>query len=387
MAADSTYMSTSVKSYPFSMSDRSALNKEEIVVKDDELTFDEQCHNCRVWCYNPKYLEVCGRDGLAWAKIAIFYFVWAMFLAGLFASFVGIFMAIVDKRIPPYRGNSSAIALDTSRPNPGKNKKNLNKFFYKFLSGLGFRPQLGVQQTLIKYRSSHRDSYGYRHGWGPYKEQLDQFLAYYTEADVQYQQQIDCNGVPIESLRPQFHLGKSCRFDINMFKNRHSPCVTQRNFEYDRGHPCVLLKLNKIYDWEPITYQNAAQVPEQFKGKFIKDNYLCKNYVKYLAIWASEFSDYVLVQCAGENTVDRDFIFEIEYFSQMNTTAIGGFHRNFFPFLNQDGYRSPLLFVYFKKIETNVLINVECRAYAQNIDNNDSIEYKRGSVHFELIVE
>ncbi len=71
----------------------------------------------------------------------------------------------------------------------------------------------------------------------------------------------------------------------------------------------------------------------------------------------------------------------------MNTTAIGGFHRNFFPFLNQDGYRSPLLFVYFKKIETNVLINVECRAYAQNIDNNDSIEYKRGSVHFELIVE
>jgi len=68
-----------------------------------------------------------------------------------------------------------------------------------------------------------------------------------------------------------------------MFKNRHSPCVTQRNFEYDRGHPCVLLKLNKIYDWEPITYQNAAQVPEQFKGnKFIKDNYLCKkNYAKY----------------------------------------------------------------------------------------------------------
>jgi hypothetical protein len=29
------------------------------------------------------------------------------------------------------------------------------------------------------------------------------------------------------------------------------------------------------------------------------------------------------------------------------------------------------------------------RAYAQNIDHNDSIEYKhkRGSVHFELIVE
>lgn len=120
MAAESTYMSGSVKSYPMSMSDRTALNKEEVVVKDDELTFDEQCHNFRVWCYNPKYREVCGRDGLAWAKIALYYFVYFMFLAGLFASFVAIFMAIVDKRIPTYRGTSNAIALDTSRPNPGK---------------------------------------------------------------------------------------------------------------------------------------------------------------------------------------------------------------------------------------------------------------------------
>lgn len=336
------------------MSDRSAMNKEEIVVKDDELTWDEQLHNFRIWCYNPKYREVCGRDGLGWAKIGLFYFVWFMFLAGLFASLVAIFMAIVDKRIPTFRGNSSAIALDTSRPNPG----------------LGFRPQIDVEKTLIKYRSSHRDSWGHRYGWGPYKDQLDQFLAYYTEADVQYQQAIDCTGVSVDILRPQFHLGKSCRFDINMFNERVTPCNTQRNFEYDRGHPCVLLKLNKIYDWEPIPYQNAAEVPEQFK-----------------TLWQSDFSNYILVQCGGENDVDRDFIYEIEYYSQLNNTAIGGFHRNFFPYLNQDGYRSPLIFVYFKKIETNILINVECRAYALNIDHSDSIEYKRGSVHFELIVE
>lgn len=120
MAVDSTYMSASVKSYPFSMSDKSAFNKEEIIVKDDDLTLEDECHNCRVWCYNPKYREVCGRDGLAWAKIALYFCVWCLFMAGLFASHVGIFMAIVDKRIPPYRGNSSAIALDTSRPNPGK---------------------------------------------------------------------------------------------------------------------------------------------------------------------------------------------------------------------------------------------------------------------------
>jgi sodium/potassium-transporting ATPase subunit beta len=108
---------------------------------------------------------------------------------------------------------------------------------------------------------------------------------------------------------------------------------------------------------------------------------------KYLALWTSEFSDYVLVDCNGENNVDQDFIYEIEYYSEMKTTKVGGFHRNFFPYLNQDGYRSPLVFVYFKKIETNVLINVECQAYARNIVNNDALDYRRGSVHFELIVE
>ncbi|CAF1257674.1 unnamed protein product [Rotaria sordida] len=250
-------------------------------------------------------------------------------------------MAIIDKSIPPYRGNSSVFALDTSRPNPG----------------FDFRPQISIEKTLIKYRSSYRDS------WGDHK-------AYYTEADVQYQQAIDCNGVPIEKLRPQFYQGKSCLFDINIFNKSETPCVTQRNFQYDRGCPCVLLKLNKIYDWEPITYQNAAQLPEQLK-----------------ALWTSKFSDYILVQRNGENDVDQDFIYEIKYFSQMNTKTIGEFHRNFFPYVNQDGYRSPLVFVYFKRIGTNVLINVECRAYAQNIDHNDNLEYRTGSVHFELIVE
>src|SRR4051812_28304609 len=123
MAADGAYTTGSVRSYPFSMSDRSALNKEEILIKDDALTCDEQCHNIRLWFWNPKYREVCGRDGLSWAKNGFYYFVWLMFMAGLFASFVGIFMAIVDKRIPPYRGNSSAIALDIGRLNPGKIKK------------------------------------------------------------------------------------------------------------------------------------------------------------------------------------------------------------------------------------------------------------------------
>lgn len=34
------------------------------------------------------------------------------------------------------------------------------------------------------------------------------------------------------------------------------------NFGFDRGHPCILLKLNKIYGLVPDFYNNTASLPE-----------------------------------------------------------------------------------------------------------------------------
>ena len=103
---------------------RSELSKKEILIKDDQLTMNERWHNIHLWLYNPRYREVCGRDALEWAKMALSYFVLFLSMAGIFALFTGIFMAIIDKLIPPYRGNSSVFAFDTLRLNLGK----MNKF-------------------------------------------------------------------------------------------------------------------------------------------------------------------------------------------------------------------------------------------------------------------
>jgi hypothetical protein len=77
---------------------------------------------------------------------------------------------------------------------------------------------------------------------------------------------------------------------------------------------------------------------------------------------------------------------EIEYFSPYPKNDIGGIPFKYFPYRNQPGYLSPLVFVHFKNITQNLLINVICKGYAKNIDNKDR-RNQRGMVKFQLYVE
>lgn len=80
-----------------------------------------------------------------------------------------------------------------------------------------------------------------------------------------------------------------------------------------------------------------------------------------------------------QNSADRDNIGDVQYFPNQ------GIPFNYFPFTNQKGYVSPFVFVQFNEIAHGVLVNVECRAWANNIkyDRGDRL----GSVHFELLVD
>ncbi len=96
----------------------------------------------------------------------------------------------------------------------------------------------------------------------------------------------------------------------------------------------------------------------------------------------------IFIMCKGEFQVDLDFTGEITYFSLSpdgRKSPIGFIPFYYFPYRNQDGYRAPFVYAYFKNITTNVLINVMCRAYAKNIYLNDL--YRIGSVHFEIIID
>lgn len=37
--------------------------------------------------------------------------------------------------------------------------------------------------------------------------------------------------------------GKVCKVDMSSW----SPCIKEKNYSYDKGTPCIFLKLNKVY--------------------------------------------------------------------------------------------------------------------------------------------
>ena len=149
---------------------------------------------------------------------------------------------------------------------------------------------------------------------------------------------------------------------------KNTPCSREKHFGYlgNSTSPCVVVKLNKIYGWLPI-YSMKSKVP----GNFSK---------------ADTHDKFVYVKCDGDYGVDRDNIKEIEYFSSYPKNDIGGIPFKFFPYRNQPGYLSPLVFIHFKNVAHNVLINFVCKAYAKNIDNTDKFN-QRGMTKFQLFIE
>lgn len=107
----------------------------------------------------------------------------------------------------------------------------------------------------------------------------------------------------------------------------------------------------------------------------------------------------IWISCEGENPADIENLGPINYMPQR------GFPGYFYPFMNQKGYMPPVIAINFERpksksttshfrhrsiltfrfILAGVLINIECKAWARNI-NHDRTD-RRGSVHFELMVD
>jgi len=151
---------------------------------------------------------------------------------------------------------------------------------------------------------------------------------------------------------------KFCLFDINTI---HNNCTKELNFGYQRGDPCVLIKLNRIYNWEPKAYSpdELNDVPESVKNGYTPNM--------------------IYITCEGENAADKENIGPVRYYPTQ------GIEFKYFPFRNQPGYLSPFVFVHFMKPSPGVLINIECKAWAKNI-KHDRMD-REGSVHFELLID
>ncbi|RNA27231.1 sodium potassium-transporting ATPase subunit beta-2 [Brachionus plicatilis] len=300
---------------------------------------------------NKETNEFLGRDGLSWAKITFFYFIFYTALSSLFVGYLAIYVSTtIGNDRPKYVAEQSTMASRNSL-NPG----------------LGFRPQIDTEDMLIFYQQNDENQ-------EKLTRNLDIFLAKKYESLSQTGTIIDdCENQDLEELRKKFRNESAyCQYDYKRILEGTS-CDPARDYGYESG-PCVLLKLNKIFEWVPEPFETFE--------KFPLDSSLLLNRTDLL-------TNNVIVSCDGEYPADQDALRQakISYFSAnskiLSFEKLGLLPNYYYPFLNQPGYKAPLVFIHFQNIPQNQLILVLCKAYSANIDSEDKINL-RGMVRLQL---
>ncbi|XP_050426387.1 sodium/potassium-transporting ATPase subunit beta-2-like isoform X2 [Adelges cooleyi] len=231
--------------------------------------------------------------------------------------------------------------------------------------GLGFRPMsLNVEDgSLIYFEANNATNVE------TWTKSLDKFLSVYKNKTLLpnkgANQQSGCS----YTNPPQN--GKVC--DVTLANM--GPCTTEQKYQFHKGQPCVFIKLNKIFDWEPEFYSNFSDLPADMP-KELKDIIKTK-----LRNEMSPVLNTVWVTCSGETPNDKENIGPIKMYPQE------GFPGYYYPYRNKQDYLSPLIAVHFINPKKHTLINVECRAWAKNIIFKRSLQNREGSVHFELMID
>jgi len=89
----------------------------------------------------------------------------------------------------------------------------------------------------------------------------------------------------------------------------------------------------------------------------------------------------IWITCKGEQPIDVENIGPIQYVSKH------GMPKYFFPYVNTPGYLSPLVAVKLDRPKQNIIINIECRAWAKNIIYHGGNRDRTGSVHLEVLID
>jgi sodium/potassium-transporting ATPase subunit beta len=227
--------------------------------------------------------------------------------------------------------------------------------------GLSYRPALDVDTrgTVIAYRAS----------WAKdvkrWVRAMNEFLEPYTNTSTP----IKSKRVPCDFDKPP-RLGEVCKFEIDP---RFGDCADNSSFGYNTSAPCVYVKLNKIYGWVPEYYNNSADLHPDMPAELVNHIKGINNTLELNQIWLS---------CKGRR---NDTVREIKFVGQK------GFPGYYYPYMNLDGYQSPLIPIQIRlepnQIEENNVVLIECRAWAKNIIYSGSLRERTGSVLIEIAIE
>ena len=155
------------------------------------------------------------------------------------------------------------------------------------------------------------------------------------------------------------------------------PCANHPyGYVGDNVSPCVFLKFNKIWGWnpKPITDEDFEKNdwPASFKQHFDP--------------LSEDEKNQVFVDCQGRYPADKEALNE----GMIYIPATQGFPVKYFPYKgDKENYHSPLVVVQFDTSKmarfVGQLIHVECRAYYKGVVH--TTKTKTGMVQFEILLE
>jgi len=313
----------------------------------------------KYFLYNPKTGEILSRTPLSWFKITVFYIIYYSCLAGFWLLCLNIFF----------------LTLPENRMGP---KWSLRESLIGTNPGVGLRPHnsdkridsqmfvLKKSETSMIPSNEGKDSEGEGDLNADYAARMRKFLGVYNN--------------PAE--------GNYKSFDV---KTKDSPLGDCRHFPYgyvasdsrSSPSPCIFIKFNKIWGWDPKDLDSLDEDPrffmDEYEGGFPKaviDKYNANGVGK---------KD-IIVNCHGRYPADEEAL-EMEYFP--NNQVISA---DYFPYyggkdISGNVYHSPLIAVkihpYYQSI--GQLIHVECRAYYYGVEH--STKDKMGLVQFEVLIK
>ncbi|XP_067948683.1 sodium/potassium-transporting ATPase subunit beta-1-like [Watersipora subatra] len=276
--------------------------------------------------YDADKKEFLGRTRFQWGRLVTMY---ACFYLGLGAFNVCIWMTwsriILNLDDPIYSGDDGLA----------------------YSPGVSHIPILDQERksTLIRYRRSNRTQTSYIRDL-----MYESFLS-----DYEPDQWTSENGNFIDCTdgRTDPDPEKVCEFKLDYIR----PCVYEDFYGWFEGFPCMILKLNRINNWEPENYESIDEVPEEIKD-----------------IWRPNL---IVVKCFGTDEVSKERLGPIDYYPEP------GWSFDYFPFMGQQGYKSPLVAIRFQALPHRSLLFVTCKAYTKNMVHHDT--YRLGLTKFEIM--
>ncbi|XP_062844521.1 sodium/potassium-transporting ATPase subunit beta-2b [Trichomycterus rosablanca] len=241
--------------------------------------------------WNPRTRELFGRTASSWGLIFLFYVAFYIFLAGFFGLTIYVMLLTLDDNIPTYQDRLST-------------------------PGVMIRPT--GKDLEIFYTKENTES------WDLHVQALNRFLAPYKD-QAQEANNIECTPDTYfyqeDSDSVKNNPKRSCWFKRSSLDQCSG--ITDLSYGYDKGQPCILIKLNRVIGMLP---GKDGQAPT--------------------------------VSC-GAKTDDSDKLGEVAYFPRNGT-----FNLMYYPYYGkkaQVNYTQPLVAVKFMNISMNAEVNVECK--------------------------